>query len=202
MRLLSTSEFAAELASPYSETASARSEIVIDGHHTGAVVTGAVLEAALTWQNYRIAFFTDDIPFEEMLRIYKFDSDLKIVDRASLGAMYSTGTFAELKLQPPNVITFRFFGGIVWRVVLLAEREFALPYFSAPSGVHRQFKFFRHFRVEGKPLPESARSAEKDKLEDALLEGLRSEESISTADDWKALRDEAHAKLAERQNPR
>ena len=202
MRLLSTSEFAAELASPYSESELARSELVIDGKRTGIVVTVAVLEAALAWHNYRLAFLTDDIPFEETLRIYMFDSDLKTVDTASLGAMYSTGTFAELKLQPPNAVTFRFFGGIIWRMVLLTEQEFALPCLSDPSGVHRPFKFLRQFRVEGKPQPESARSAARDKLEDALLEGLRSEESLLTAEDWKALRDESHAKLAERQKPR
>lgn len=158
MKLLSTSEFAARLASPYTDTAPASSELLLNGKPTGLIVTGAVLEAALEWQGCRIAFLTDDIPFEDMLRIYMFDANMALVDAAVLGAMYSTGTFAELSLQPPNALTFRFFGATVWRVVLLAEREFALPFLSDPSGVSRKFKFFRHFRIEGRPQPERARS--------------------------------------------
>lgn len=150
MRLLPTSEFATRLASPYSDTELATSELLVDGKPTGMIVTGAVLEAAVEWQGCRIAFLTDDIPFEDMLRIYMFDADMTLVDAAVIGAMYSTGTFAELNLQPPNALTFRFFGGTVWHMVLLAEREFCLPFFSDPSGVSRKFQFFRRFQTEGK----------------------------------------------------
>lgn len=157
MRLLSTSEFAARPKSPYSETELATSDLLLDGKPTGLIVTGAVLEAAVEWQGCRIAFLTDDIPFEDMLRIYMFDANMTLVDAAVLGAMYSTGTFTELSLQPPNRLTFRFFGGTVWRMVLLAEREFCIPVLSDPSGVSRKFQFFRHFRIEGKPQPEGVR---------------------------------------------
>ena len=157
MRLLSTSEFAARPALPYSEKGLATSELLLYGKPTGLIMTGAVLEAALEWQGYRIAFLTDDIPFEDMLRIYMFDANMTLVDGAVLGAMYSTGTFSELSLQLPNTLTFRFFGGAVWRMVLLAEREFCIPVLSDPSGVSRKFQFFRHFRIEGKPQPEGAR---------------------------------------------
>lgn len=157
MRLLSSPEFSIRPASPYSETEPATSELLINGKRSGRFVRGAVLEAAVQWEGYRIAFLTDDVPFEEMLRIYMFDADMALVDAAMLGAMYSTGTFAELVLQPPNMLTFRFFGDIVWRIVLLAEREFAVPFFSDPSGVTRKLKFSRHFRIKGKPQPEGTR---------------------------------------------
>lgn len=157
MRLLSTSEFSAQLASPHTDTELPSSELRLDDKPTGLVVTGAVLEAAVEWHGFRIAFFTDDIPYEDMLRIYMFDSSMALVDAAVLGARYSTGTFAELNLQPPNSLTFRFFGGTVWRMVLLDEQEFSLPFLSDPRGVSRKLKFFRHFRIEGKPQPERAR---------------------------------------------
>lgn len=157
MRLLSASEFATRLATPYTDAALASSELLLDGEPSGLNVTGAVLEAAVEWHGYRIAFLTDDIPFEDMLRIYMFDANMTLVDTAVLGAMYSTGTFAELRLQPPNALTFRFFGGVVWRMVLLAEREFSLPFLSDPPGVSRKFKLFRHFRIEGKPQPAGVR---------------------------------------------
>lgn len=161
MRLLSSSEFAVRLASPYSDTALATSELLLDGEPTGVVVTGEVLEAAFIWRGYRVVFLTDGIPFEDMLRIYMFDAAMKLADAATLGAMYSTGTFTELTLQPPDALTFRFFGGTIWRLILLAEQEFALPFISDPSGVSRKFKFFRHFRMEGKPQPQRSEIGDK-----------------------------------------
>lgn len=156
MRLLPTSKFAARLASPPTDTELPSSELLLDGKPTGLIVTGAVLEAALEWQGWSIAFFTDDIPYEDMLRIYMFDATMTLVDAAVLGSRYSTGTFAELNLLPPNSLTFRFFGGTVWRLILLVEQEFAFPFLSDPGGVNRKFKFFRHFRLEGNPQPEGA----------------------------------------------
>lgn len=157
MRLLPTSNFAARLASPPTDTELPSSELLLDGASSGLIVTGAVLEAALEWKGYSIAFFTDDIPYEDMLRIYMFNANMTLVDSAVLGWRYSTGAFAELNLQPPNSLTFRFFGGTVWRIVLLDEQEFALPFLSDPGGVSRKFKFFRHFRIEGQPQSAGAR---------------------------------------------
>lgn len=157
MRLLLTSEFATRPGSPYSETELVSSELLLNGKPTRLIVTGAVMEAALEWLGYRIAFLTDDIPFEDMLRIYMFDAKMALVDAAVLGAMYSTGTFTKLSLQPPNTLTFRFFGGAVWRMVLLAKREFCIPALSDPSGVSRKFQFFSHFRIDGKPQPDGVR---------------------------------------------
>lgn len=158
VKLLSTSELGIRQASPYTDTELASSELLLDGKPSGVIVTGEVLEAAVEWRGYHIVFLTDDIPFEDMLRIYMFDANMALVDAAVLGAMYSTGTFAELSLQPPDTLSFRFFGGTGWRVVLLTEREFALPFVSDPSGVSREFKFSRYFRVEGKPQPEGRQS--------------------------------------------
>ena len=158
MRLLPTSTFSARLASPPTDLELPASELLLDGSPTGIRVIGAILQATVEWQGYRIAFFTDDIPFEEMLRIYMFDSEMGLVDAAVLGAMYSTGTFDALTLQPPDELTFRFFGGTIWRLVLLGEPEFALPFLSDPRGVSRKFKLSRRFRIEGTPQPEEVRN--------------------------------------------
>lgn len=151
MRLIASSEFAARLASSGTDAKPASSELLLHGRPTGLLVTGAVLEGAVEWQGYRIAFFTNDVPFEDMLHIYMFSAGMALIDAAVLGAMYSTGTFAGLRMRQPNVLTFRFFGDTAWRLVLLAKREFALPFVSDPAGVTRQFKFSRHFRIEGEP---------------------------------------------------
>lgn len=173
MRLLSTSEFAARISSPYTDSEPARCELLLAGKPTGVIVTGAVLEASVAWRDYRVAFFTNDIPFEEVLRIYLLDANMALLDTAMLGAMYSTGTFAELKLHAPDALTFRFFGGVLWRMVLLKQPEFAFPFLSDPSGVSRDFKFFRHFRIEESPLPERAASAADQTLPSRSITRMR-----------------------------
>jgi len=55
-----------------------------------------VLEAADEWQRHRILFVTDNIPFEDYLRIYLLDAHWQIVDSAVLGAIYTTGAFSGL----------------------------------------------------------------------------------------------------------
>jgi hypothetical protein len=84
-----------------------------------------------------------------MLRIYMFDARMILVDAAALGVICNTGIFDELRLQPPDTIAFRFFADTTWRVVLISEPEFALPFFSDPRGIGRRFKFSRRFRVKG-----------------------------------------------------
>lgn len=143
MRLLSPSEFTVRLASPYTSSEPASSELRLNGRPTGQIVSGQVLEAAVEWHGFRVAFLTEDIPFEDMLRIYMFDTNMALVDAAVLGAMYSTGTFAALNLEPPNAITFRFFRGVTWRLILLSEQEFG------------------HFRIEDEPLSEGTPEASR-----------------------------------------
>lgn len=133
----------------------ATSTIVMDGKVTDLEVTGAVLEAAVAWRDQRLLFLTDDILHEDMLRIYLLDAQHRLLDTAVLGAAYSTGAFSDLRLLPPNSLSFSFIGGITWRLLLLSQREFAVPWLSDPRGVSRPWKFHRSFRLEGKPLPDA-----------------------------------------------
>ncbi|GGY57284.1 hypothetical protein [Pseudoduganella albidiflava] len=152
MRLLQPREFSARLASPYTESALASSEVVLNGQPTGVIMTGAILHAAIEWNSFRIAFFTDDIPFEDTLRIYMLSADMVLVDAAELGVIYSTGVFADLRLQLPDAVTFHFFADTEWRLVLLEDPEFSFPFVSDPTGVSRKLKFSRHFRIEARPV--------------------------------------------------
>lgn len=155
MRLLLPSECAIRPCQPYSDKAMATSTIVMDGKVTGVEVTGAVLEAAVAWQDQRLLFLTDDILHEDMLRIYLLDAQHRLLDTAVLGAAYSTGAFSDLQLLPPNSLSFSFIGGITWRLLLLSQPEFVVPWLSYPRGVSRPWKFHRSFRLEGKPLPDA-----------------------------------------------
>ncbi|MBV6324696.1 hypothetical protein [Duganella violaceipulchra] len=153
MKLLSTSEFSVRLiGSPFGEEMP-RSELIVDGKPTGKVIDGAVLEAAIRWQDLLLVLVTDNIMHEETLRVYLLDTNFEVVDSAWLGSMYATGVFSLLELQPPNKIRFLFFGGTDWTLELLNEQTFALP-FSEPRGVHRPLKFHRRFKISGNPQPD------------------------------------------------
>jgi len=154
VKLLTDAECAIRPRRPYTGQAMATSEIIIDGRATALVVTGAILEAAVGWEDKRLLFLTDDILHEDTLRMVLLDAQHRIIDSAALGTAYSTGVFSDLQLLPPNELTFRFIGGITWKLVLLDSPEFALPCLSDPRGVSRPWKFRRSFRLEGKPLPD------------------------------------------------
>jgi len=154
VRLLLPSECAIRPCQPDSDKAMATSTIVMDGEVTDLEVTGAILEAAVAWREQRLLFLTDDILHEDMLRIYLLDAQHRLLDTAVLGAAYSTGAFSDLRLLPPNSLSFSFIGDITWRLLLLSQREFAVPWLSDPRGVSRPWKFHRSFRLEGKPLPD------------------------------------------------
>lgn len=155
MNLLTSSQFSLKLARPFTDQNMPQSEIFVNGESTGKLIAGAILEAAVEWRDYYLVFITDDIPNEESLRIYLFDSSLNLVDSATLGAMYSTGSFGQLKLLQPNVLRFEFFGDTTWEVELLDRQELALPLVTDPKGVRRPLSFHRRFRIHGHPKPES-----------------------------------------------
>ncbi|WP_159628126.1 hypothetical protein [Massilia puerhi] len=157
MQILTSTDVALRLTSPWTETKLAQSEILINGESTGKVITGEVLETAVEWRGLRILFVTDNIPLEDYLRIYLLDAQWQIIDSASLGAMYSTGAFSGLELQPPDILRFNFIGGITWTMELLETARFRLP-FTDPRGVSRPLSFSRRFNLKGRPLPESSRA--------------------------------------------
>lgn len=133
------------------------SEIILRGQASGKVIVGAVLEAAVRWGDRYLAFVTDDIPQEDTLRIYLFDSTLDLLDSSTIGAMYSTGSFRELRLVPPNILRFNFIGGTVWTLELLKEKVFTFPFCGGPKGVRRPLSFSRYFKVSGDPAADAVR---------------------------------------------
>jgi hypothetical protein len=129
-----------------------QSEIWLSGQSTHQQVPGANLEACVQWHDKTLLLVTDDVPYEEALRIILLDQDMKMIDAAELGAPYSTGAFKDLMLLPPDALSFRFIGDTTWTVTLLAQPGFRLPFFTEPRGVSRPFGFQRHFVVDGQPV--------------------------------------------------
>jgi hypothetical protein len=130
------------------------SELLLNGRPSGHILKGAVLEAAVQWHGHHLLFLTDDVPYEEALRIVLLNERWQVVDEAELGAAYSTGSFSDLTLLLPDMVRFRFIGGTDWTVRLLTQKQFRIPWVSEPRGVSRRFGFNRRFAVDGRPQPE------------------------------------------------
>lgn len=131
-------------------------EVIVDGTPSGCVVAGAILESAVSADGRFLLFLTDDVPYEDALSIHLLDDRLHLLDSATLGAAYSTGSFGGLELRPPRMVRFRFIGEADWTVEILPHPAFRLPLLPEATGVSRSFGFSRHFIVRGKPLRESA----------------------------------------------
>jgi len=130
------------------------SELLLDGKPSGQILKGAVLEAAVQWHAHHLLFLTDDVPYEEALRIVLLDEQWQVLDEAELGAAYASGSFSDLALLPPDLVRFRFIGGTDWTLRLFDQPQFRFPWVSEPRGVSRRFGFGRHFVIGGDPQPE------------------------------------------------
>jgi hypothetical protein len=131
------------------------SEILLNGRPSGKLVLGAWLEAAVQWQNYYLLFMTDDVPFEEWLRIILLDNHLDLLDSARIGVPYSSGKFSSLAIKEPNSVSFHFFADTTWNVELLSKPKIRMPFITEPIGVWRSFSFSRHFIVSENPQPQT-----------------------------------------------
>lgn len=123
------------------------SELVVDGSVTGKRVTGAILETALAWESFHLLLLTDDVPYEEALRVVLLDSHLDVLDEAEIGAPYCTGTFSSLAVCGADSVKFLFMGDTSWTVQVLPERQLRVPLWSERRGVQRRFGLWRHFIV-------------------------------------------------------
>jgi hypothetical protein len=133
------------------EDAAPTSELVYQGAPTGVVLAGAMLEAAVAWNESYLLFLTDDIPYEDSLHIHLLDANFQSQDTASLSSIYSTGSFSALTLMPPDQLVFRFFGDMDWRVELLSRPTARVPFLSEPAGVKRPMGFSRRFIIRAAP---------------------------------------------------
>jgi hypothetical protein len=126
----------------------------LDGRAAAQVLPGAVLEAAFECVGlgdaHLLLFLSDDVPFEDFLHLHLLDAQLALLDSASLGAPYSTGTFVQQGEPGKRELHFRFIGQADWTVELLDQAETRLPFFGEPPGVHRRFGFSRRFRLSAR----------------------------------------------------
>ncbi|MCP1676414.1 hypothetical protein J2T57_003575 [Natronocella acetinitrilica] len=144
--------FEARLVDGARDAAALCSEVWLSGQPFGGQLEGAVLEAAVQADSgMYLLFLTDDVPHEDFLHVHLLSAEGDLLDSASLGYPYATGTFSLLELEPPDRIRFGFFGETDWIVELLPRPELCLPLIAEPRGVRRALRLRRHFRIHGDP---------------------------------------------------
>lgn len=154
MQIVSPADLSVVRVRTPDEAAPPQCEILRNGQASGCRVPGAVLEMAAQWQSFYLLFTTDDTPFEELLHIHLLDAELRLLDSATLGGIYATGSFSPLESAELDTFRFRFIGDTDWSVQVLPEPGFRIPLWSEPTGVSRPLGFTRHFIVRGQPQPE------------------------------------------------
>jgi hypothetical protein len=124
-----------------------RSVVLISNQSVGTEVAGCVLEAAVECTPGWLLFVTDDTPDEQMLAIHLLDRGGHLVDSAQIGGPYTTGTFTDLRLEPPSVVHFRFIDDADWSVEVLDRPHFSVPWLPDAKGVWRSGQFTRQMTV-------------------------------------------------------
>jgi hypothetical protein len=100
--------------------------VTSDGAVIGTV-DGLVLEAQYRCSRGYLVVTADGNPYEEALHFHLIDEGLKVIDQASLGRIYNSGTFSAVTLGAADQLEFSFFGSERWRLMILAEPQRVWP---------------------------------------------------------------------------
>lgn len=126
-----------------------RSEILVGGAPTGAMVDGAWLEAAVRAGERTLLFVSDDVPYEEGLHVTLHDAAWTLLDRADFAWPYASGVFSDLELLDDRQLRFRCAGDgpVLLRLLALPVRR--LWPGAGVRGWRRRFGAVRHFELTG-----------------------------------------------------
>lgn len=155
MKIVSNDLLSTKLTSEGDDYGLAQSQVLFRGAATDAILVGSILELCVSVGEVYVVFMSDNIPSEDMLRIYLLDKNAHVIESATIGAPYTTGSFRLLELITPNVITFNFIGETIWVLRILNKTKLHMPFFSDPKGVSRKLCFSTKLELEGNPVPET-----------------------------------------------
>ncbi len=123
------------------------SEVLVGRRATGRVVRGAILEAAVEWNQHIVLLASDGVDFDDALHIHLLDARIQLLDTAQIG-MVSVGTgFSNLVFKEPDTLEFAFASPERWRVTLFRQRRPRIPWIGEPMAVSRPFGFSRRFGI-------------------------------------------------------
>jgi hypothetical protein len=155
MKKLSEKEFSTRVVDQTGELELQKSQVYIDEKVTNSYVVGAFLESCIKFDRFYLVFMTDDIPSEDMLHIHLLNEKLSLLDTATIGSAYATGSFKALEICEPNIVKFHFIGLTQWVVHVFQKKQLHFPFISDPKGVSRKISFSSYLKIYGSPIPES-----------------------------------------------
>jgi hypothetical protein len=131
-----TDHFRVASASPDNETG----RLFYEGREVG-MVSGSVLESQWRVGDQWLLFLTHDCPFEEGLSIDLLSKEFEVLDRVSLGIVYSTGRLRDVVEETDNRFEFSFFAGDDrWDLRILREPVLRVGIPLVPVGVRFHLK--------------------------------------------------------------
>ncbi|MDE2516655.1 MAG: hypothetical protein KGL12_11565 [Rhodospirillales bacterium] len=87
-----------------------RARLIFDGQPSGQVLDGACLEAEFAVAAGHLLFVTDDVPFEEGLRLHLIAADGRLLDTRSLHQAYASPMLRDVRRIAADRFHFRFLG--------------------------------------------------------------------------------------------
>jgi hypothetical protein len=69
-----------------------------------------------------------------------------MLDSATIGGPYRTGSFSGVRLDPPSTVHFHFIDDAGWSVRVLEKGRFSVPWWPAARGVWRAAQLLRRAR--------------------------------------------------------
>ncbi len=139
------------VTNPSGSACETQSQIHVNAQASATFVEGCVLEACVAWDENFVLFATDGFDYEDFLNIHLLDAQLNILDSASIGMPYASGSLGHLTLQAPDALHFCFPSQVAWRLSLFHSPHWRVPLLSEPAGVWRRFSLKRHFSLERLP---------------------------------------------------
>ncbi|KAF6662737.1 hypothetical protein HFD91_04000 [Enterobacteriaceae bacterium EKM102V] len=131
-------------------------EVLIAEKGTGIMVPDQVVEAAVQVDDKRLLLFlTDDVPYEEALKIALLNLNEGVKEILTLGGAYLTGSFTDLKIYP-DAVEFSFMGDTTWRVEIPVKPFIRLPFTGDPRGISRPLAFRHYIKISASPKPARA----------------------------------------------
>lgn len=120
--------------------------VLREGRAAGFTIEGAKIEAqfALDADSY-LLLVSDDCPYEETLRAYLLNANLKVIDQATLGYAYTAGVLRDIQIVADDALTFAFTGNSRFRLKVHPKPRHL---WNASGGAGEVFRFLSRRRLE------------------------------------------------------